>query len=180
MQRRNPQWHGTVLGFLTLLFFLRVLGQFLVAFFSVNWLPAMEHWYSGLLPYPPLLAIQLVILLVMTRISVNISRDAGYFARKRPAWSRFLTSFSAIYAGAMVLRYALTMIFRPEMRWLGGTIPIFYHFVLAAFLFALGPFSQSPNDICKGARRMIKIGAHQRRADGFSVTCGKGASGSCA
>jgi hypothetical protein len=51
-----------------------------------------------------------------------------------------LIAFSAIYAGAMTLRYVLTMIYRPEMRWLGGTIPIFFHFVLAAFLFTWGRY----------------------------------------
>jgi hypothetical protein len=145
----ESSWHGKVLGFLTLLFFLRVVGQFLVAFFSVSWLPAMEHWYSGVLPYPPLLIIQLVMLLLMTRISVNVARGAGYFARRRPAWSRFLTGFSAVYAGAMVLRYALTMIFRPEMRWFGGTIPIFFHFVLAGFLFVLALFHNRPTTFAR-------------------------------
>jgi hypothetical protein len=32
------------------------------------------------------------------------------------------------------------MIFRPEMRWLGGAIPIFFHFVLAAFIYTWGKF----------------------------------------
>jgi hypothetical protein len=27
---------------------------------------------------------------------------------------------------------------RPEQRWLGGTIPIVFHWVLAVFLFVLG------------------------------------------
>jgi len=40
----------------------------------------------------------------------------------------------------MMLRYVFTMIFRPEMRWLGGAIPIFFHFVLAGFIFALGRY----------------------------------------
>jgi hypothetical protein len=40
----------------------------------------------------------------------------------------------------MVLRYALTMIYRPDMRWFGSTIPIFFHFVLAGFLYVWGKF----------------------------------------
>ena len=132
--------HGPLLALLTLLFFLRVLGQALVAFLSLSWLPAMEHWHSGLLPYPILLAIQFVMLVVMVKISMDISRGAGFFGRPRPAWSRFLVSFSAIYAGAMVLRYVLTMLSQPDMRWLGGTIPIWFHFVLAGFIFIWGDF----------------------------------------
>jgi len=58
----------------------------------------------------------------------------------QPSWSRFLVILSAIYAGSMVLRYALTMIYRPDMRWFGSTIPIFFHFVLAGFLYVWGKF----------------------------------------
>jgi uncharacterized protein len=133
--------HGPTLAFLTLLFFVRVLSQALVAFFGVTWLPAMAHWYSGLIPYPTLLATQIVMLIVMVKISNDIWRSTGLFAVVRPSWSRFLVRFSAIYAGAMALRYVLTMIFRPEMRWLGGTIPIFFHFVLAGFIFVLGRYN---------------------------------------
>ena len=39
----------------------------------------------------------------------------------------------------MIVRYVLQMILRPETRWLGGSIPICFHLVLAGFiiLFAL-------------------------------------------
>ncbi|HVO95133.1 MAG TPA: hypothetical protein VMT22_19920 [Terriglobales bacterium] len=132
--------HGPILALLTLLFFLRVLGQVLVAFFSVSWLPEMNQWFSGLIPYPALLAIQISMLMVMITISTHIWRGEGLFAERRPASARFLVGFSFLYAGTMALRYVLTMILRPEMRWFGGTIPIFFHFVLAAFILAWGRF----------------------------------------
>ncbi|MGH7798411.1 MAG: hypothetical protein ACREQ2_26405 [Candidatus Binatia bacterium] len=135
-----PGVHGPVLAFLTVLFFLRVLGQALVVFVSVDWLPATEHWFSGLIRYPILLAIQLVMLAGMVKISSDVWRGTGFFAMPRPACSRFLIVLSAIYAGSMALRYILTMTYRPEMRWLGGTIPIFFHFVLAGFAYTWGRF----------------------------------------
>ena len=92
------------------------------------------------MPYPILLAIQIVMLVIMSKISSDIWRGSGFFAKERPSWSRYLVGFSAIYAGVMVLRYILTMIFLPEMRWLGDAIPIVFHFVLAAFLFTWGRF----------------------------------------
>ena len=49
----------------------------------------------------------------------------------------------------MALRYVLTMIFQPEMRWLGDTIPIFFHFVLAAFPVHVGKVRRPRSDICK-------------------------------
>ena len=62
MKRGRFRAHSAVLAFLTLLFFLRVLGQALVVFFSVSWLPSTEQWASGLIPYPTLLATQVVLL----------------------------------------------------------------------------------------------------------------------
>lgn len=134
------QAHGPVLAFLTLLFFLRVLGQALVVFFSVSWLPSAERWASGLIPYPALLAIQLVMLIGMARIVSDVWRCKGLFAETRMRLAGFLVAFSALYAASMLLRYVITMLLRPEMRWFGGTIPIFFHFVLAAFLYTWGKF----------------------------------------
>jgi len=134
--------HGPLLALLTMLFALRVLGQALVAFVDVTWLPVMEQWFSGLIPYPMLLIIQLLMLMLMVKITGEIWRGKGTFAIPRPHWSQFLMKFSAVYAGAMVLRYVLTMILHPEMRWLGDVIPVIFHFVLAGFIFVLGHYHQ--------------------------------------
>ena len=132
--------HGPVLVLLTFLFALRVLGQALVAFVGVAWLPIMEQWFSGLIPYRALLMIQLLMLILMVKITGEIWRGVGTFAIRQRHWSQFLIRFSAVYAGALVLRYVLTMILHPEMRWLGDTIPIIFHFVLVAFMFVLGHY----------------------------------------
>ncbi|HEX6173501.1 MAG TPA: hypothetical protein VF089_05760 [Candidatus Binatia bacterium] len=132
--------HGPALAILTFLFALRVLGQALVVFFRVDWLPGTEHWFSGVFRYPVLLAIQLVMLPGMAKIASDVWRGRGFFAKPRPGCSPFLVACSIIYAISMVLRYALTMAYRPEMRWFGGTIPIFFHFVLAAFVYTWGKF----------------------------------------
>lgn len=132
--------HGPLLALLTVLFALRVLGQALVAFAGVTWLPVIEQWFSGVIPYPTLLIIQLLMLMLMVKITGEVWRGIGTFATPRPHWSQFLMKFSAVYAGAMVLRYALTMISRPELRWLGDVIPVIFHFVLAGFIFVLGHY----------------------------------------
>lgn len=135
-----PVGYPVALWVLTGLFFLRVVGQVLVAFFAVRTLPPMAEWYSGLLPYPILLPVQLVMLAVMARINGNISRGAGLFARPRPKLGRLLGWVSVLYAAAMVLRYVLTMALHPERRWLHGTIPIVFHWVLAGYLWTLGRY----------------------------------------
>ncbi len=40
----------------------------------------------------------------------------------------------------MVLRYVLTMALHSERRWLHGTIPIVFHWVLAGYLWTLGRY----------------------------------------
>ena len=73
----------------------------------------------------------------MVKVASDIWRATG-MAKPRPEWARFLLVCSLIYAGSMILRYVLAMIYRPEMCWFGGTIPIFFHFVLAGFLYTWG------------------------------------------
>ncbi|MDP3938603.1 MAG: hypothetical protein Q8R92_10770 [Deltaproteobacteria bacterium] len=119
---------------LTFLFFLRVLGQFLVAFFHVSWLPPMEAWMSGLLPYPWLLASQVLILLLQAKICTDFLRGSGYFTGDRRRGAALVQWFAVFYATSMAVRYVLTMSLHPERRWFGGTIPIWFHFVLAAYL----------------------------------------------
>ena len=99
----------------------------------------MSEWYSGLLPYPLLLPAQIAILAVQACISLQLARGHGMFVRPRPRVGRVLIVFSVVYFAAMALRYAVTMTWYPERRWLGtGTIPIVFHWVLAAYLFTLG------------------------------------------
>lgn len=143
---------AVVLGVLAVAFFLRVLGQLLVATADVDFLPPMAAWYSGLVPYAVLLPIQILILVVQVKISADIWRGFGFFSRRRPVAGRALCWFSGIYFAAMVIRYVVVMTVDPERRWFTGTIPIFFHFVLAAYLFVLSRFqvwasreSQSPD-----------------------------------
>lgn len=51
----------------------------LVAFFGVTFLPPMQEWYSGLIPYPVLLPIQGLIILLLIKICSDFSRGHGFF-----------------------------------------------------------------------------------------------------
>ena len=127
---------------LATLFLLRVVGQALVAFTSASFLPPMSHWYSGLLPYPLLLPSQLIILVIQAVVCVQFARGRGWLVVPRhPRLGALLIGLAVVYAGAMVVRYALTMSWYPERRWLGpGTIPSFFHVVLAAFIGTVGRY----------------------------------------
>jgi hypothetical protein len=117
------------------LFLLRVLGQLIVVVARPAWLPPMAQWYSGLLPYRYLLPAQVLILALMATIATGVSVHRGPFAQPHRPVGLVLLGFSVVYAGSMVVRYILRMQRHPDQRWLGGTIPIIFHVVLATFLF---------------------------------------------
>ena len=127
-----------LLWLFTLLFIMRVVGQVLVALKPRRWLPPMYLW--NLIPYPILLPLQLIIIAIMLWINLEFSWNTGIAAIRNPDVGIMLIGFSEIYAAAMVIRYILRMIRRPEQRWFGGTIPIVFHFVLASYLLFLGDF----------------------------------------
>jgi hypothetical protein len=123
------------LAVLALAFFGRVVGQVLVVLFAPSWLPPMAEWYSGLMRYPLLLPSQIAILALQFLVSRDLWRGAGPFAVRRPRLGLGMRWFSIVYFAGMVLRYVLTMWLLPERRWFHGTIPIFFHWVLAGYLY---------------------------------------------
>ncbi|MFP5502484.1 MAG: hypothetical protein ACLGIN_08330 [Candidatus Sericytochromatia bacterium] len=127
---------AAILWLLSALFLARVVGQILVAFLGVTFLPPMPEWYSGLLPYHLLLPSQVAILALMLWINLGIGRGTGVFGQDHPRFARFLLLFALLYAGAMAVRYVVSGQLHPERRfWPPGSIPIVFHFVLAGYLF---------------------------------------------
>ena len=124
--------YAPALWVLLALFVGRVLGQVIVALARPRWLPEMKQWYSGLLPYPVLLPIQIVYIVVMTWIALDFTRGEGTFVTPRPALGEALAWVSYVYAAGMVLRFVLWLRTAPEKR--RAWIPIIFHLVLAAFL----------------------------------------------
>jgi hypothetical protein len=117
-----------LLWVLLTLFVLRVAGQAMVAFWGVPWLPPMERWYSGLMPYPLLLPAQIAIIVLMAKICSDFTRRWGFFVRPRRFFAVHWLWFGWIYLAGMVLRFLIQ----------GPTIPVFFHWVLAAFVIAVG------------------------------------------
>lgn len=116
------------------LFVLRVIGQLLVTRRRFRWLPAVEHWQSGLLPYPVLVAAQIAILGLMGTMVSGVCRGRGRFAQPHPQLGRWVRGVGLVYFVSMVVRYVVTMIVRPQWRWFGHTIPIIFHCILAMYL----------------------------------------------
>ena len=127
-----------LLWILWCLFCLRVLGQVLVAFLDVTFLPPMEEWYSGLLPYTYLLPAQIVIIGLLFKITLDLGRGTGFFAQSHRVFGRGVLYFGYVYLTAMIVRYIVRMSLYPEERWFGGAIPIVFHWVLATYVILFG------------------------------------------
>jgi hypothetical protein len=125
---------STLLWMLLGLFAGRVVGQLLVFSGRASFLPAMEEWQSRLLPYPALIASQLIILALFATVCLQFSRGDGYFVRRRRWLGTPLWIAGWIYASSMLVRYAAYMALRPDERWTGDLIPVVFHVVLASFL----------------------------------------------
>ena len=130
MSRRTT---AAVLWVLLLLFLLRVIGQALVGLGRAPFLPPWHEWYSGLLPYPWLLASQILILAVFGKVCIDVSRDAGYFARVHPRLGTPVLIFGWLYFASMELRYFLLRTHE---------VPVLFHTVLAIFLIVYATWQQ--------------------------------------
>ncbi len=131
---------AVTLWLLLLLFVLRVLGQLLVSTGLAPLLPPMQEWSSGLVPYGPLLGAQVLIIAFCLKVGLDLTRGSGYLTTANPRLGSGLSAFGWIYLAAMVIRYVLRMSLHPEERWTGGSIPIFFHWILAAYLLLLGRY----------------------------------------
>jgi hypothetical protein len=116
------------------LFFARVTGQLEVLLLAPDWLPAMPAWYSGLLPYPVLLPLQIALLMLMSVMAVR-TRMVGRTARPlRRRTTRLLRLAAGVYFAIMALRLALVIRLFGAAFYLHGAIPVAFHWVLALFV----------------------------------------------
>ena len=136
----DPAVYAPWLWIFTILLVGRVAGQIVVVLFAPKWLPPMQQWQSGLLPYPVLLAGQAVVLWLMFSISLDYTRGSGFWVEPHRSLGMAAVIWSYLYAGAMAVRYVVRMSRRPDQRWLGGTIPIVFHTIVAAFQWTFGWF----------------------------------------
>lgn len=127
-----------ILDIISLLFLARVVGQLGVFLNIFPFLPPMDEWQSGLLLYPLLLTSQVAILGIMVllrRTLPRLRRKLGSHARKVVIAVRV---FATIYALIMILRFVFFIAsWVRGVHFLGGWIPIVFHWLLAGYLFTL-------------------------------------------
>src|SRR5437870_1307146 len=85
------------------LFVLRVAGQILVEFAHVQFLPPAPEWFSAAIPYPQLLASQILIIAVMVWVNLAFTRRSGWAYRPRRLAGSLLLAFGGVYLAVMVI-----------------------------------------------------------------------------
>ena len=121
-----------------LLFAARVIGQLETVLLEPSWLPDMDAWYSGLLPYPLLLPIQIGILMLMAVVAWNPRVRTGQFAQRHPHAAGALRMFAFLYFVVMAVRLAVNVNTNHADFWSEGAIPVAFHWVLALFILISG------------------------------------------
>ena len=130
-----------LLWLITLVFLMRVLAQIFVGIYSPSYLPKMEMWYSGLLPYPILLTYQMFMYTCMVIFNFCFYMGKGpLFYFLNPSTQRYFVYFGLIYFVLMVIRFIVHKVKDPETRWPRGTIPIFFHFFLSTYIILMGSY----------------------------------------
>lgn len=114
-----------ILYSLFILFVLRVLGQLLVLFVNIPYLPPFRDWSVELVPYPVLLTAQILVIILLTKVCLDLYSKRGYFYNKHSWFLKPLLYFSIIYFLVMFVRFLI----------FGLSIPVVFHWVLASFAF---------------------------------------------
>lgn len=116
------------------LFFARVTGQLEVLLLAPDWLPAMPAWYSGLLPYPVLLPLQITLLMLMSVMAFRTGMVGRTARPLRRRTARLLRLSAGVYFAIMALRLAVVILLFGAAFYLHGAIPVAFHWVLALFV----------------------------------------------
>jgi len=138
---------ATLLWACVALFAARVIGQIETLLVAPDWLPDMEAWYSGLLPYPLLLPAQIGILMLMGVVAWNRRVRNGSFARSHPLAAKALRIVAELYFCVMGVRLGMNMEANGADFWREGAIPVATHWVLALFVLVTGRASTAVESV---------------------------------
>lgn len=129
--RRYARWLWLLVG----LFAARVLAQPASLVIGASWLPRFESWQGSNLPYPVLLAAQIVILALLARIAFQFTTGA---VQPRHRTGHWLLGLGGVYFGTMLARLVLGATVLSANPWFAKPVPTFFHLVLASFMLLVG------------------------------------------
>ncbi len=131
------QAHSILFWLLSLLFSLRVLGQVVQHWFPQPFLPAFDQFQGSSLPYPVLLATQLLILGLMLRTAWCVQTGTMVPNKRR---GNFFAWFGGVYLAGSLLRIGVGLAMPDAAGWFKAWIPAFFHLVLATFVLTVAVF----------------------------------------
>ena len=134
---KSSRGYARLLWLLLAFFIIRVIAQPLALLTSAPFLPPFEVWHSGLLPYPALVAAQLLIIAWLARTAWRMSKGSV-----SPSYRVGVTMLilGGIYFGVMLLRLLLGLTILSSSRWFSSVLPTVFHLVLASYLLVYGHF----------------------------------------
>lgn len=142
---RGKYWDKRLMGLryfpwmlaLSGLFVLRVLAQLLQAVHPVAFLPPFHAWHGAVLPYPLLVATQVVVMMVLAVICWRVRNDGIHPSR----WKYRLCFISGgLYFSIMAFRLFAGLSILADHSWFSKSLPAFFHLVLASFVLMLGHY----------------------------------------
>lgn len=119
---------------LSALFAARVLGQAVQRWIPQPFLPPVEAFQGSNLPYGLLLSLQLLILVVMVRVTGRVQTHRLVPSRRAGMWLAWL---GAAYMAFALGRIAVGLAVPDAPAWFTAWIPALFHLVLAGFVLAI-------------------------------------------
>lgn len=129
--------HARWLWLLLALFVMRVVAQPLALVLPPGIVPSFDSWHSGALPYPVLVASQLLIIGWLASTARQLSRGHPVPHRRRGV---IMLALGAAYFLSMVARLVLGATWLRDEHWFASPIPTVFHLVLASAVLVYGHF----------------------------------------
>jgi hypothetical protein len=145
--RQPAQRYAPWLWVILFIFSCRVIAQFSLTITEVPFLPPFEAWYSGAVPYPQLLALQLLTIIVLGWVAWRFHRAKVVAMR---SMGIVLLLLGSLYFSVMVIRLLVGFADLSVAVWFHRPIPSFFHLVLASFILLAGHFHLTQADRGEG------------------------------
>lgn len=136
-RRESSRPYAVVCWVLAAVFAARVLGQALQSILPQPFLPPAASFQGSELPYPALLASQLIILWLMLRATIRLHH--GVLAPSHRAGLLF-AGFGGVYMAVALGRIFVGLAVLAAPAWFSAWIPAAFHVVLAAFVLTLAAY----------------------------------------
>lgn len=132
---RRELWSIVVVAALSAAFLLRVAGQAVQRWFPQEFLPAFDAWQGSGMPYPALLASQVVIVALLGAAICSMVHRARLL---NATGSRCVIVIGCVYLAVMLARLALGLTVFGDSGWFTAWISTLLHLGLAVVVILWG------------------------------------------